>query len=58
MSDETKNELPVESGNTVDEALDIFNQSDYRIGVTNISRKKTDWMFNLTKKDYYEAEIS
>ena len=27
MSDETKNELPVESGNTVDEALDIFNDS-------------------------------
>lgn len=27
MSDKTKNELPVESGNTVDEALDIFNDS-------------------------------
>lgn len=27
MSDETKNELPIESGNTVDEALDIFNES-------------------------------
>lgn len=27
MSDETKNDLPVESGNTVDEALDIFNDS-------------------------------
>ena len=27
MSDETKNELPIESGNTVDEALDIFNNS-------------------------------
>jgi hypothetical protein len=27
MSDETKNELPVESGNTVDEAFDIFNDS-------------------------------
>ena len=25
MSDETKNELPIESGNTVDKALDIFN---------------------------------
>lgn len=39
MSDETKNELPIESGNTVDEALDIFNDRVSDLAIPEPAKK-------------------